>query len=896
MNHAPSAIVGAGTGIRPARAIPTLSHRRGWWIAVAALLMVSCLDALRADPVQRVDLSGEWDFSYKGASAGERVDTEIEVPGGGWYKQGFRTSEADYSRTIHVPDRGAPQVTILKFGAVNYQADLFVDGRFVATSTQAYTPASFDITGHVTPGSDHQIRLHVKGHDALLSSTGRSLVPNGAGSWAKEFLPQGIFRSAELLIYPELYIADAFVRPYVSNTSLCYDVWIRNASDEPRTVALEGSLSSWNGDAWPYPSLPKLPIKLQAKSTTKVTVGPVSWDLGAKSYWWPNVPYQEGYTAKLHDLHLSLSGGASHEKSVRFGFRECRQENNIYTLNGCRVNFRGDSLQGANYDRIDHDGQGNAFDTYPGFLPGPEGWPKAVDNFQRLNYNVVRIHQIPASPYMLDVCDEMGLMIIDETGIRGAGDQQDFIEGRENMVNHVRQLFARDRNHASVVRLSISNEPDWSATDSVDFQEALYAAAMEVDGTRPISIDAAEYDYQPGSKRGGLGHANFSCFRHYGTDNRQWGRYTDEVFSVANRPFGSGEHLWDRDNTAQGFLWFATSTANMRIKGASDIRPYTLLSAWASVIPGTRTRDMRLENPPWNDEELYPLYGEDNLPDPWANPQIRRVQAGFHPMLVADAAYWDTTRLSNTAGDWPAHPPYLSPGSEVARSLSVFNDMFHGGTSVEVSWALRNGSADGELEESGSFTVNVPYGYKTTEQIRFTTPDVPNGTPLYLVLSASKEGVEVFREENQCFVAGAYDLPDGIYKLVNRNSGKALTAQDGLGGNVEQRMSVSDNAQKWRLKNLGGNRYHIMNVASSRYLDVYGDSFKDGANVAVWDATAKPNQEWTIEFVGSGFYTLRAAHSNRCLDVFEASNANGANVVQWTGNGGANQQWAFESQ
>ena len=42
-----------------------------------------------------------------------------------------------------------------------------------------------------------------------------------------------------------------------------------------------------------------------------------------------------------------------------------------------------------------------------------------MDNYQRLNFNVVRIHQEPASPYMLDVADEMGLMVIDETGIRG---------------------------------------------------------------------------------------------------------------------------------------------------------------------------------------------------------------------------------------------------------------------------------------------------------------------------------------------------------------------------------------------------------------------------------------------------------------------------------------------
>jgi hypothetical protein len=45
------------------------------------------------------------------------------VPGGGWYKQGFTTTnEADYSKTIAIPDLGQPQVTKIKFGAVNVRA------------------------------------------------------------------------------------------------------------------------------------------------------------------------------------------------------------------------------------------------------------------------------------------------------------------------------------------------------------------------------------------------------------------------------------------------------------------------------------------------------------------------------------------------------------------------------------------------------------------------------------------------------------------------------------------------------------------------------------------------------------------------------------------------------
>ena len=49
---------------------------------------------------------------------------------------------------------------------------------------------------------------------------------------------------------------------------------------------------------------------------------------------------------------MATAGGATHTLPVRFGFRQIVQVGDHYELNGVRVNFRGDSLQGANYDSI----------------------------------------------------------------------------------------------------------------------------------------------------------------------------------------------------------------------------------------------------------------------------------------------------------------------------------------------------------------------------------------------------------------------------------------------------------------------------------------------------------------------------------------------------------------
>ncbi|WP_235583105.1 glycoside hydrolase family 2 TIM barrel-domain containing protein [Kitasatospora sp. Root107] len=638
--------------------------------------------------ITSVDLAGTWSFTPKGRSA-----TSINVPGGGWYKQGFTdVNEATYSRTVTVPNTGQPQSVWIEFGAVNHQATLSVDGQVVGTQTTSFTPSNFDISAFAAPGTTHTISVNVKGRYALMNGS-QTLVPDAA-NWS-EAIPQGIYRSAALRVYPAVYVSDSFVRTSVTNQTLTYDVSVTNTSGSSRSVTLTGALASDSGGSFNYPALPSRTVTVAAHSTAKVTVGPVAWNLGSASYWWPNVPYRAGYRAQLHKLsvHASTDDGRTSDAGYRFGFRETTQNGEYYHLNGVRVNFRGDSLQGADYDRIDNGGKGDAYDTLPGFLPpstGNGGWPQAVDNYQRLNYNVVRIHQEPGSPYMLDVADEMGLMVIDETAIRGTCSCQDFVAGHDNMVNHARALTLRDRNHPAIIRWSQSNEADLSTFDSESFEKDLYAAMNGNDGTRPVSVDTAwNTNPYPNMLNG-----NFAVFSHY-VDGI--GAYGEALPSLAGRPEGEGEYVWNKSNTKQGFEWFATATAAKRAKDASDLRPYTLLSGWAGFVPGVRSTDFVPE------EGGHPVYGEDNLSAPWSNPQIQRIQAAFNPVAAIDLPYWSASGVSDQDGTFPlprAVDTY-SYGKTITRNVTVFNDGFSD-TSVGFTWTARLDRPDGVVIASGN--------------------------------------------------------------------------------------------------------------------------------------------------------------------------------------------------
>ena len=172
----------------------------------------------------------------------------------------------------------------------------------------------------------------------------------------------------------------------------------------------------------------------------------------------------------------------------------------------------------------------------------------------------------------------------------------------------------------------------------------------------------------------------------------------------------------------------------MREQGASDTRPYTLLDIWSSVIPGVKSTDMRLEFGYPNSG--HPLYGEDNLPDPWSNSTIKLIQNAFNPVAAIDSDFWNANKMSNPAGEWPTTRATITSGP-TTRNLTLFNDT-RAGTTIKVDWRLHQGSATGPVKDSGLITAQIPLGEHRSEPLTFNAP--PTDQPLYLELAVSKPG------------------------------------------------------------------------------------------------------------------------------------------------------------
>ena len=133
----------------------------------------------------------------------------------------------------------------------------------------------------------------------------------------------------------------------------------------------------------------------------------------------------------------------------------------------------------------------------------------------------------------------------------------------------------------------------------------------------------------------------------------------------------------------------------------------------------------------------------------------------------------------------------------------------------------------------------------------------------------------------------------GIYKLINRNSQKALGVSGDATNNGAEVIQWSDNgktSQQWKISDTGEG-YILMNINANKALDVDNCSTKDGGDVLLWYDNGQPNQRWFIQNIGDGYYTLENVNSGKLLDVEKESKDDGGNVIQWAGNGGANQQW-----
>ncbi|GAB3637307.1 glycoside hydrolase family 2 [Hymenobacter arcticus] len=386
------------------------------------------------------DHTVQWDFyCTKGQNSGKW--SKIAVPSN-WETQGFGTynyyrdevnpdEQGLYKHAFRVPAAGRGRHVFIVFEASMTDTEVKVNGQLAGPVHQGgFYRFKYDITDKLKPaGQDNLLEVTVSKRSANASV---NLAERKADFW----LFGGIYRPVYLEIVPPAYF-DHLALAAQANGALRVDAFAVNAT---ASQTITGQVQELSGKAVGAPFAVKA-VPGAEKTTLRA-------QLSGIRAWNPEAP-------KLYNLVLTLADakGPVHRVTQRFGFRtmELRPQDGIY-VNGSRV-----ILKGVNR-HSEWPESGRALSKEISLLD--------VKLMKEMNMNAVRMSHYPPDAHFLDVCDSLGLFVLDE--LTGWQAQYDTIVGHKL----VRELVVRDVNHPSIIFWDNGNEGGFNR--ALDGDYALY--------------------------------------------------------------------------------------------------------------------------------------------------------------------------------------------------------------------------------------------------------------------------------------------------------------------------------------------------------------------------------------------------------------------------------------
>lgn len=360
-----------------------------------------------------------------------------------------------YRRTFTIEKELKELRIFLQFEGIMQGATPAINGNELPKHLGGYLPFQYELTNWIKEAENTL--------DVIVDSRWSNVPPEGASGGAKsvDFLEAGgIYRSVWLKSVPQIFIENVFAKPVrVLEQTRSIDVLCSlDAAVLPRgPVQVQVELR--DGSRVLSRAREELRVQKIGKSEVKLVLS----DLGNIKLWDIEEPHLYEVVATLF-----LNGKAIHDYGVRIGLRDARFELDGFFLNGRRL-----QLFGLNRHEI-----------YPyvgGAMP-PRVMRHDAEMLRReFNCNIVRCSHYPQSEAFLNACDQLGLMVWEETpGWAYLGDQA----WKDLLVRDVGDMIVRDRNHPSIVIWGVrANETN----NDPELYGRTTALAKSLDDSRPAS-------------------------------------------------------------------------------------------------------------------------------------------------------------------------------------------------------------------------------------------------------------------------------------------------------------------------------------------------------------------------------------------------------------------------
>lgn len=443
---------------------------------------------------RRISLNGEWQFAL--FDRPESVPDElirgdggftdrIEVPSN-WQLQGFdrpiytnvqypfevnppkvptENPTGVYQRSFVLSEQDLVQQVRVLFHGANSMVYVYCNGQYVGLSKDSRLPAEFDLSSFVHKGNNQLTAIVVRWSDG-------SYLEDQDMWWLS-----GLFRDVELLFKPTVRIADYRVQTELDALyrDAVLDIETRIEGPLPNRV-LNVRASLFQGDTCIAESVQSLGTAVvdehggyPEKCQHRIAVtNPDKWS---------------DETPALYTLVLSLedaSGTVLDAERTRVGFRQVEMLQGQLCLNGQPLLIRG-------VNRHEHD-------PVRGHAVTRESMATDIRLMKQHNFNAVRTAHYPNHPDFYDLCDEYGLLVVDEANLETHGmwpcsrlsDDPLWLNA---YMERITRLVLRDRNHPSVIIWSLGNESGVGAN-----HEAMYRWTKAVDPTRPVQYEGGGAD------------------------------------------------------------------------------------------------------------------------------------------------------------------------------------------------------------------------------------------------------------------------------------------------------------------------------------------------------------------------------------------------------------------
>lgn len=328
----------------------------------------------------------------------------------------------------------------MRFDGIFRNAQVFCNGFYLGHEPSGYASATYNLTEYLNYGGDNVLTVRA---DASVEE-----------GWYYE--GAGIYRDVWLEKTGPVSIASATYDTETGADTATVSCQVK--------VGIDRTLATWTGPLRVRLDLldARDAVCATAEETLCESVGDLSVSLAKPHRWSADTPY-------LYKARLSLyqDGRLADRTVTRLGLRSVAFDpSRGMTVNGQVVELKGTNLH------LDHAGVGVGV---PDSL-----WVYRVKALKALGSNAIRCSHNPATPAMLDICDSLGMYVIDENRLMGTNrEHRDLLE----------RMISRDRHHPSVILWSIGNE-EWlieSSEKGEKIARTMQQWVHDLDPSRPVT-------------------------------------------------------------------------------------------------------------------------------------------------------------------------------------------------------------------------------------------------------------------------------------------------------------------------------------------------------------------------------------------------------------------------